>query len=113
MVRSPGMVHEKDLKDDHRGHDLVQENDVRISPETGCHVMIKIEDTVHQVDAAQIQGNGAETDHVRENQGTNHVSENVVDLEKDHVIGDEADQGTGNLDTTADHLDANSIFPNL
>ena len=110
MVQSPGMLHEKDPTDDHRGHDLAQENGVRIPQETGHHVMTKIEDIVRQVDAAQIQENDAETDHMKENQGTNHVRGNVVDLEKDHVKEDEADQGTGSLDITADHLDANSIF---
>ena len=102
MVQSPGMLHEKDPTDGHRGHNLVQENGIGIPLETG-HVMTKIEDIVHQVDAAHIQRNDAETDHVKESQGTDHVREDVVDLEKDHVKEDEADQGTGNLD-------ANSIF---
>ena len=110
MVQSPGMLHGKDLIDDHKGHDLVQESGVRIPLETDHHVMTKIEDIVHQVDDARIQGNDAETDHVKENLGTNHVRENVVDLETDHMKEDEADQGTGNLDITADHLDVNSIF---
>ena len=109
MVQSPEIFHRKDPTDDHKGHDLVQENGVRITLGRD-HVMTKIEDIVHQVDAAQVRGNDAETDHAREDQGNDHVREDVVDQGTDHVKEDVVDQGTGNLDTTADHLDVNSIF---
>ena len=101
MVQSPEMLHESDLKDDLRGQDLGQENDGEITLEKDHHVMTEIEDIVHQVNIAQVQGNDEETDHVKEG---------VVDQEIDHERENEVDQGKGNTDITVDHPDANSIF---
>lgn len=101
VVQSPGTLQESDLKDDHRGHDPGQENDDEIILERDHHVMTKIEDIVHQVDIAQVQGNDGETDH---------VTEDVVDQETDHVKEDEVDQRKESIDITVDHLDANNIF---
>ena len=111
MVLSPGMVHGKDLTDGCKGHDLGQEKDDKTFLKRDHRIMTKTEGIVHhQVDVARVQGKDAEIDHVREDQETDHVRESAADLETDHVREDEVDQGTGNLDTTADHLDVNSIF---
>lgn len=100
VLQSPGILHGRDLTDDHKGHDLVQENDGKIILEIDHHVT-GIEDIVHQEDIAQVQGNGEEIDH---------VTEDAVDQEIDHAKEDAVDQGKENIDVTVDHLDANSIF---
>ena len=98
VVQSPGMLHESDLKDDLRDQDLGQESGGEITLEKDHRVVTEIEDTVHQLNVAQVQGNGEETDHVKED---------VVGQETGQ---DEVDQGIGNLDITVDHPDANNIF---
>ena len=94
VLQSPGMAHGRDPIDDHRDQDLGQENGDRITLEIDHHVMIKKEDSVHQVDIAQVQGNDEETDHVTEDvvdQETGHVKEDVVDQETDHMTKDIVD----------------------
>lgn len=95
------MLQERDLKDDLRDQGLVQESDGEITLEKDHRVATETEDIVHQVNTVQVQGNGEETDHVKEG---------VVDRETGHEREDEVDQGKGSTDTTVDHPDANSIF---
>lgn len=94
VVQSLEMLQGKDLTDDHKGHDLDQENDDGITLERDHHVT-KIGDIVHQVDIAQVQKKDEEIDHVRED---------VADQETDQTKGDEVDQGKESI------VNANTIF---
>lgn len=87
VLQNLGTLHEKDLIEGHKGHDLGQENDDGTTLERD-HATTKTEDTVHLAETDQVQENDEETGLVRE---------------------DVVDQGKENIDIAVDHLDANTV----